>query len=161
MEPHVTRTCSRAHQINFTKLFFFKTSNYPYPPNQIWDKNKGTNKGIQANIDVQLDCVCVCLFSDRNIWIFCRYVFSISFELQTLISYWGDQQSFWCFCLSFLGKLRGALMFAPKDLQLSPFCADLNWKLTLYCELQCKNDAKIKQNKKIRKNNVLIHTITL
>ena len=59
--------------------------------------------------------------------------------------------SFRCFCLSFLGKLRGALMFAPKGLQLSPFCADLSWKLTLYCELQCKNDAKIKQNKKIRK----------
>ncbi|GMY11382.1 hypothetical protein FCV25MIE_06621 [Fagus crenata] len=29
--------------------------------------------------------------------------------------------------LSFVsGKLRGALMFAPKDLQLSPFCADLS-----------------------------------
>ena len=33
MEPHVTRTCSRPHQINFTKLFFSETPNYPYPLN--------------------------------------------------------------------------------------------------------------------------------
>jgi hypothetical protein len=31
MEPHVTRTCSRPHQINFTKLFLSETPNYPYP----------------------------------------------------------------------------------------------------------------------------------